>query len=134
LLRQKVMGASGALRVLIVDHDEASRTSAARYLSATGWHVRALERVNDALALLATRAFDAILVDLGLETGEPEGGMRVAEAARATRQSTNIVVLTDHEPGEGERARVMRSANAFLQRPQPMRDVERALRGRPMLR
>jgi DNA-binding response OmpR family regulator len=128
------MLATAPLRVLIVDGDETSRTSAARYLSATGWRVRTLERVNDALALLATRVFDAILLDLHPDESSPDGGMRIAETARAARRSTNIVVLSGPDADEDERARVMRSANAFFGREQPMRDVERALRGRAMVR
>jgi CheY-like chemotaxis protein len=122
-------------RVLIVDNHEGSRESAARYLSATGWHVRVLESAREALALLATRAFDAILVDLCLDDAiSPEGGMRVAEAARAARRSTNIVVLSGYDPTKEERARVLKSANVLMQKPQPMRDVERALRGRMLHR
>ena len=128
------MLATTPLRVLIVDGDETSRTSAARYLSATGWRVRTLERVNDALALLATRVFDAILVHHEPDESSPEGGLRIAETARAARRSTNIVVLGGVEADDHERARVLRSANAFFHREQPMRDVERALRGRGMVR
>ena len=121
-------------RVLIIDPHEISRTSAARYLAATGWHVRVLDRVNDGLAMLATRAFDAILVQLDLGDESPDGGVRIAEAARAARRSTNIVVLSEHDPNAEERARVMKSANAFLQTPQPMHDVERVLRGPAIVR
>ena len=118
-----------APRVLIVDDEEDSRNMAASYLASAGWTVRVMERSNDALAVLSTRGFDAILLDLCLDGVSPEGGIRVAETLRASGRHTNIVVLSGYAVSDEQRERVLKSANVLLEKPQPMQVVERALRG-----
>lgn len=122
-----------APRVLIVDDHQGSRLSVGTYLTATGWRVRMMETVNEVLTVLTTRAFDAILVDLCIDGGSPEGGIRIAEAARAVRRSMKIVVLSGYDMSSEESARVLRSADAFLSKPSPLSVVDRALRGLTML-
>lgn len=127
------MGTSRVPRVLIVDHDDASRVATESYLVATArWQVRSLRHVEDALAVLGTRVFDAILVTLSGDGATPQSGLRVLEAARASRPHVNIVVLGEHDDAAIEIDDVHRRASAYLSKPQPMSAVERALRGRAL--
>lgn len=117
--------------MLIVDHDDASRVAAESYLVATArWQVRSIGDVKDALAVLGTRVFDAILVNLSRGGATPETGLSVLEAARAARPNMQIVVVGDHDDGAVEIDCMQRVASVYLARPQPMLAVERALRGR----
>ena len=112
--------------VLVVDPDDASRCRAEQYLARTArWKVRALGDLHAAVAILATRAFEAVLVAL---PPDPDDSLPVLEMARARRPRVPIVVVGHHDEAAEAIDRVHRLASRYLMRPSPMADVERALR------
>ncbi len=125
------MGGNQLRRVLIVDPDDGSRVAAEQYLASAHWRVRSSACPREALAMLSTRGFDAILVDLRLDEGAPEAALRVAAAARRASQRTRIVVLGDRSSDADALVRLEPYATAVIRRPQTMQVVERALRGLP---
>ena len=64
--------------ILVVDDEETIRDSLQMFLEAQGWDVAAAESAEQALALLADRAFDAAVVDIRLP-GQ-SGDAMIAEA------------------------------------------------------
>lgn len=117
-------------QVLVVDHDDVSRAATEQYLRSTArWRVRSLRSVREALAMLGTRVFDAILVNLSADGTTPRGGLRVVEVARAARPYVKIVVVGEHDEADEAIDGVHRLASAYLAKPQPMSAIESALRG-----
>lgn len=112
--------------VLVVDPDDLSRARVEQYLATTArWKVRALGDLRDAVAVLATRAFEAVLVAL---PACPDDSLPVLEMARTRRPHVPIVVVGRHDEAAEEIDRVHRFASRYLMRPSPMAEVERALR------
>lgn len=69
-------------RVLIVDDETTLRGSLARYLEGCGVAVAQAGSLAEARSLLAGRAFDALIVDVGLPDGD---GLDLLESAGARR-------------------------------------------------
>lgn len=112
--------------LLLVDADETSRARVEQYLAGTArWKVRALGDLRCAVALLATRAFEAVLVSL---TPDPAEALPVLEMARARRPRVPIVVLGHHDEAACEVDDVIRLASRYLTRHHALEEIERALR------
>lgn len=69
-------------RVLIVEDEAVLRQSMATYLAARGLAVAAASNLADARAALASGAFDAVVLDVGLPDGD---GLDLLEPAGAGR-------------------------------------------------
>ena len=71
-----------ALRLLVVEDHEATRTVLTRLLASSGHHITAVTTVRDALAAFATGRFDAVISDLGLPDGSGLDMMREIQRQR----------------------------------------------------
>ncbi len=78
------------ISVLIADPDAASRATHRAELERMGWEVQTVRTGQEALALLARRAFDAAVVDLQLEDMH---GADVIERSRALQPGLPIVAM-----------------------------------------
>lgn len=116
-------------RVLIVDPDPSARSAAEQYLASAHWRVRSVSCPREALALLTTRGFDAILVDLRLDESSPESVVSVVSAARRASLRTNVVVLGEGHTDAETLSKLEPLATAVMRKPATMQVVERALRG-----
>ena len=66
--------------VLIVEDDEGTAELERRALVRSGMRVRTVSRVDDAVALLSTETFSAILLDYNLPGGDPWSIVEIAQA------------------------------------------------------
>lgn len=69
----------GALRVLVADDEPLIRSALRRLLERRGHHVQAACDAFEALALLDTQTFDAVLVDMRMPGGGASVLARLAE-------------------------------------------------------
>ena len=81
------------MRILIVDDEEAVRTAVRRALVLAGYDVEMAANGDEALALLAERAPDAILLDV-LMPGIK--GLEVLERVKRTNPLVQVLLLTGH--------------------------------------
>ena len=78
-------------RLLVIEDDEAIRAPLVRALAREDHDVEAVERGDAALEALDARAFDLVVLDLGLPDVD---GVEVCRAARAGRPRLAILILT----------------------------------------
>jgi signal transduction histidine kinase len=82
------------LRILLVEDDEAHARLATLWLEEAGqfrFNIVRVERLSEAVAELAARAVDAVLLDLSLPDSE---GLETFRVARAQAPTTPVVVMT----------------------------------------
>ena len=87
-----VTPALGALRILVVDDDDALRDMLARSFSREGHTVTAVPDGQSALAVAASEPFDIVLLDVALGPGL--AGHDVARELRGRRDVVPIIMLT----------------------------------------
>lgn len=105
----------GAGAALIVDDDPATREVVRRALELDGWSVDVAENGRAALARLAERRPDVILLDLIMP--ELDGFGLIAELrARPAWRDVPIVVMTAKELTEEDRCRLDGSVRAIIQK------------------
>ncbi len=98
-----------ALQVLIVDDDALDRHAARRALQSTGLAAEIVEaeRGDEALALLQSRPFDAVLLDFELPDAD---GLRVLRDLQARDLPAPVIMLTGH--GDDQTAAELMKAGA----------------------
>ncbi len=98
-----------ALQVLIVDDDALDRRAARRALQSTGLAAEIVEaeRGDEALALLQSRPFDAVLLDFELPDAD---GLRVLRDLQARGLPAPVIMLTGH--GDDQTAAELMKAGA----------------------
>jgi two-component system response regulator HydG len=79
-------------KVLLVDHDTSSQEQCARVLRDCACEVSAANSAAAALALLASRKFDAVLVDFRLAS---LGGSDLPTAAKRAHPGINIILMVE---------------------------------------
>lgn len=77
--------------ILLVEDDEATAELERRALNRAGLQVRIASRVSDALSLLQTESFSAVLLDYNLPDGD---ALLVAEAARFCVPRVPVILVT----------------------------------------
>jgi two-component system response regulator AtoC len=78
-------------QILVVDDDLTFRVSTAELLRQDGYHVLTAESANEALAILAGRKFDLILLDLRMPGLD---GLGLTEALRKWGEGTPILMIS----------------------------------------
>lgn len=79
------------MRLLAIEDDPVLADGLQVGLSACGWTVEVVGRVEDALAALESSAFDAVVLDLGLPDGD---GLSVLRFVRERDMDVGVVVLS----------------------------------------
>jgi CheY-like chemotaxis protein len=116
-----------ALRLLVVEDDEAIRRVIERYFIALGVEVTLAGEPEEALALIENREYDFLISDLGLTDLGRSEGLDIVSQARYLRPQLRIVVFSGSDGEDLRRACVARGANLFLAKPQPMSALAEAL-------
>lgn len=124
--RQPATGVASA--VLIVDHDEWSRTSAARTLRHAGFGVLEAGHADDALELLDDVAGSCVRLVL-IDHGQLTGGLRpLGERIRRERPEIDVLITATHRASTGAQAE-----GPILTKPFSPEDLLRAVRERFLL-
>jgi DNA-binding response OmpR family regulator len=119
--------ANAQRRLLLVDDEENVLVGMRRFFSACGFEVDCASEREQAEALLAEHAYDAMIVDLGLTTGKGPDGLEIVRLGRRICPKARIVVLTAFGSAEMETEARSRGADVFLQKPRPLPEIRRAL-------
>jgi len=110
-------------RVLLVDDEAAVVAAAAEYLAAYGFQVDTATEREEAEALLATRQYDLLVVDLRLTGIHGREGFELVRHVREHRPLCRVIVLTAHGSAEVEREALRIGADVFLEKPLPLSDL-----------
>src|SRR5262245_55818677 len=103
-------------RILLVDDDRALRHALSALLAGAGHTVETAGDGPDALALLGTRTFDIVLLDIGLPS---MSGLDVLERARALAAPPLVIMMTADDTPQTVLESVRRQAFRYLRKPFP---------------
>ncbi|HEX9402633.1 MAG TPA: sigma-54 dependent transcriptional regulator [Anaeromyxobacter sp.] len=107
-------------RVLVVDDEPKLAKVVAQMLELDGHDVARAGSGREALALLATRAFDVVVTDLRM----PEvDGLAVLAAARATEAAPEVVLMTAYGTAESAVAAMKAGAADYVTKPFSMDEL-----------
>ena len=114
-------------RMLIVDDEEAILFSLTDYFSLRGFAVHSATELEQAERLLQTAAFDVVIADLRLTGVHGTEGLELIRYARARAPATRIILLTAYGSAEVRDEAARSGVDAFLQKPQPLIEIARAV-------
>ena len=103
-------------RILLVDDDRGLSLALSTLLKDVGHDVETAGDGPDALALLRERAFDIVLLDIGLPT---MSGLDVLAQARALAKPPLVIMMTADDTPETVLESVRRQAFRYLRKPFP---------------
>jgi len=103
-------------RILLVDDDRGLRHALSALLTEAGHVVETAGDGPDALALLSERAFDIVLLDIGLPS---MSGLDVLAHARALATPPLVIMMTADDTPETVLESVRRQAFRYLRKPFP---------------
>jgi two-component system, NtrC family, nitrogen regulation response regulator NtrX len=113
--------------VLLVDDEDCLLLPMAHYFEGMGWRVVTARAPADAYALLETRRFNLIVLDLALSRSGMEG-LDILRCIRRGGTGTPVVVLSGLVNPELEAVALQQGANAVLVKPQRLMDLARVAR------
>jgi DNA-binding response OmpR family regulator len=105
-------------RVLLVDDNEAVRTSLKAVLEISEFHVTTAANVGDALHLIDTETFDVLLSDLHMPG--PADGFTVVSAMRHSNPKAVTLVFTGYPALEQAMDAILLQADEILVKPMPI--------------
>src|SRR5215510_5227583 len=108
--------AATSRRILLVDDDRGLRHALSALLTGAGHVVETAGDGPDALSLLSDRAFDIVLLDIGLPS---MSGLDVLEQARALATPPLVIMMTADDTPETVLESVRRQAFRYLRKPFP---------------
>lgn len=113
------------MRLLVVEDDAVLRDGLQVGLSACGWTVDGVGRVDDALAALAASAFDLVVLDLGLPDGD---GLEVLRRIRDRRMEVGVLILSARDALADRIEGLDTGADDYLAKPFDLDEVAARLR------
>ncbi|WP_374512817.1 response regulator [Brevundimonas sp.] len=113
------------MRLLIVEDDAVLRDGLQVGLSACGWTVDGVGRVDDALAALEASAFDVVVLDLGLPDGD---GLEVLRRIRDRRMEVGVLILSARDAVADRIEGLDTGADDYLAKPFDLDEVAARLR------
>jgi DNA-binding response OmpR family regulator len=116
-------------RLLIVDDEAAIRFALVEYFKGSGWVVDAASEKEEAEALLATTPYAVVIADLRLTGIHGVEGLDIVQWSRHLRPETRVVLLTGNATPEIEAEARRLGADAFLQKPLPLPQLEAIVDG-----
>jgi DNA-binding response OmpR family regulator len=116
-------------RLLIVDDEAAIRFALVEYFRGSGWTVDAASEKEEAEALLATTPYAVVIADLRLTGIHGVEGLDIVQWSRHLRPETRVVLLTGNATPEIEAEARRLGADAFLQKPLPLPQLEAIVDG-----
>lgn len=109
-----------ARRILVVDDDRGLRLAVSTLLAGAGHSVESAEDGPQALDLLTDRAFDIVLLDIGLPS---MSGLDVLARARAREKPPLVIMMTADDTPETVLESVRRQAFRYLRKPFPPKAI-----------
>jgi DNA-binding response OmpR family regulator len=116
-------------RLLVVDDEAAIRFALVEYFRGNGWSVDAAAEKEEAEALLACTPYSVVIADLRLTGIHGVEGLDIVQWSRHLRPETRVVLLTGNATPEIEAEARRRGADAFLQKPLPLPQLEAIVDG-----
>lgn len=113
------------MRILIVDDEEAVRTAVRRALVLAGYDVEMAADGDEALALLADRAPDAIVLDVLMPGTD---GIEVCTRLRAAGDHTPVLMLTARDAVGDRVAGLDAGADDYMVKPFALQELQARLR------
>ena len=113
------------MRLLVVEDDAVLRDGLQVGLSANGWTVDAVDRVEDALTALSSTVFDLVVLDLGLPDGD---GLEVLRYVRARKTEVGVVILSARDAVADRIEGLDTGADDYLAKPFDLNEVAARLR------
>jgi DNA-binding response OmpR family regulator len=111
-------------RLLVVDDESAIRFALCEYFSKQGWTVDSAAEKEEAEALLACTEYTVVIADLRLTGIYGVEGLDIVRWSHQLRPETRVVLLTGNGTPEIEAEARRRGADAFLQKPLPLPQLE----------
>lgn len=112
-------------KILLIEDDDASRFAFSRYLSKAGYLTREADCLSEAREAIASRRFDAVLLDLKLPDGN---GLDWIPELREHHPDMPVIVVTAFGDIPLAVEAMRRGADNFLTKPVNMEDLEVFLR------
>jgi DNA-binding response OmpR family regulator len=103
------------LRILLVDDNEGVRATLEMVLKSANYHVTTAAGVNEALTLINTESFDALLTDLHMPN--PGDGFTVVSAMRHTNPLAVTLVFTGYPALQEAMKAILLQADEILVKP-----------------
>jgi two-component system response regulator MprA len=113
------------MRILIVDDEEAVRTAVRRALVLAGYDVDMAAHGDEALAMLADRAPDAIVLDVLMPGVD---GIEVCKRLRAAGDHTPVLMLTARDAVGDRVAGLDAGADDYMVKPFALQELQARLR------
>jgi CheY-like chemotaxis protein len=107
-------------RILVVDDDRGLRLALSTLLTNAGHTVETADDGPQALDLLQDRAFDIVLLDIGLPS---MSGLDVLEQARAREKPPLVIMMTADDTPQTVLESVRRQAFRYLRKPFPPKTI-----------
>ncbi len=114
-----------AIRVLLVDDELSFSQALAKVLARRGFAVATAASGDEALARLAARSCDVVLLDVKMPDRD---GLSVLADIRAMPDPPAVIMLTGHLSRQEEEAGLSGGAFAYLLKPHPTPDLEDRIR------
>ncbi len=111
--------------VLLVDDEEAIRTSIEVYLEGTDYDVHTAASVDEGLEKLDKYLPDVLVVDLRMPDKD---GFYLIREARKRNSATAVIVISGHADIEKAVRATRMGANHFLEKPFSLKDIESAIK------
>ncbi|MGH9521236.1 MAG: response regulator [Terriglobales bacterium] len=108
-------------RILFVDDEPGIRLTLPAILEQHGFDVTSVERVSDALRIIGTQEFDALISDLNI--GEPGDGFTVVSAMRRTQPRCVNFILTGYPAFETALQAIRSQVDDYLVKPADVREL-----------
>jgi len=102
-------------RVLLVDDDESVRTTLSLVLKHNGFDVSSAPNVNQALALISSQTFDALVTDLHMP--RPGDGLTVVSAMRHSNPKAVTLICSAFPEMQRATAAILNQADEILVKP-----------------
>ena len=111
------------LKMLVVDDEESIRDALRAYFTSRGYEVNCAQELVEAQALMGGVDYEVAIVDLRLTGIGGSEGLDVVSSLRERNPTADIVLLTAHGTPAIEAEARRRGADAFLHKPQRLREV-----------
>ncbi|MEF3697708.1 response regulator [Desulfolutivibrio sp.] len=108
------------IRVLVVDDEDRFRTTLVKLLVAQGLYAEAASGGEQALALLAAKPFDVVLLDVKMPG---ESGQEVLPRIKAIAPGVEVLILTGHASVDIAADMIAGGAADYLLKPCPLDEL-----------
>jgi DNA-binding response OmpR family regulator len=116
------------MRMLVIDDEEAILFALREYFTPMGYEVQCARGVEDAEALLEADGYAVMLLDLRLSGIGGSEGLHIARRVRERDPAMRVVILTAYSSPEAEAEAHRVGVDAFLHKPQPLRELSAIVR------